>query len=748
MRGRGFVLLLVLLLFSSFIYAEKNVALVENGGEPFAFGCSAPRLRVLWGSSPSWLGCEECLNDGNKYFGACQWFSYDLEPENPSTYAFGVTFPQTYVNKVILYQRWANLRDFNVEYMNSDGAWVVAGSYHQDSPDFSVPSTAHIETFTLESVYAKGIRIFPTSTVYRTPDGGWAVLRIFELEVYEGQSAQYDFAPEITVLGALCKDVLTRVTINSPDLEDFVVGYNLYLNEELIQVGEISSLDKRTEPIKVNTGIHNLRVVLDPENAIFETNEENNEDTTSFMVMGDCSDLKQQFAPKFQIRTASVDNKGEPIEWTGWMGPDCSTETFYTYSGQPVECEQHKGNKFVQIKAFMEATPEITSFINELNVSYSGTINQEPVVGLKASPQEVFMESSILGDKSGEVTLTANVADSDGEVVSYIWDLGDGNKDETAGNIVTHKYDDVGVYSVEITAVDDSGGKTTAKTKVYVSAYDCFESSDIGTGGNTFISSIDELSDADKMRIVGDVLGEYAEVKSIEMDEVDTTIEIYEAVAMYVSEHMGYYLSPVCSGYDDRNGVYYSAKNIYLAGMDENCQPCPEDFCGQCVHYSYFFTAVARLMGLSEKCVYSASSDRHAFNIINYLGKYRVYEPQSGIITGAFSSVNRNMLSCGPIEGLTCYTNYYGVTSIDYPSYVPHLVYNDIYGPNYRFDKVNYASNAYQYTLNNMDSSGMPDVSNRCPANYNPIGLDSRNMNAWEDWIELGSMTYYTDVCP
>ncbi|RKY56438.1 MAG: hypothetical protein DRP96_11255 [Candidatus Neomarinimicrobiota bacterium] len=57
-------------------------------------------------------------------------------------------------------------------------------------------------------------------------------------------------------------------------------------------------------------------------------------------------------------------------------------------------------------------------------------------------------------------------SDSDGKIVSYKWDLGDGTLVD--GKNVTHKYDKPGVYQVQLTVEDDNGARDIHTTTVWV----------------------------------------------------------------------------------------------------------------------------------------------------------------------------------------------------------------------------------------------------------------------------------------
>jgi PKD repeat protein len=64
-----------------------------------------------------------------------------------------------------------------------------------------------------------------------------------------------------------------------------------------------------------------------------------------------------------------------------------------------------------------------------------------------------------------EVTLALDAQDSDGRIVSYEWDFGDGFTDTGPGP-KTHIYETAGVYHVKVTAVDDDGDTTVVAMEI------------------------------------------------------------------------------------------------------------------------------------------------------------------------------------------------------------------------------------------------------------------------------------------
>lgn len=69
----------------------------------------------------------------------------------------------------------------------------------------------------------------------------------------------------------------------------------------------------------------------------------------------------------------------------------------------------------------------------------------------------------------GVILSSAGSADSDGSIVSYDWDFGDGSPHSNAANI-SHLYTAQGTYSAVLTVVDDDGASATSTVVVNVAA--------------------------------------------------------------------------------------------------------------------------------------------------------------------------------------------------------------------------------------------------------------------------------------
>ncbi|MEF1307578.1 PKD domain-containing protein, partial [Vibrio owensii] len=64
------------------------------------------------------------------------------------------------------------------------------------------------------------------------------------------------------------------------------------------------------------------------------------------------------------------------------------------------------------------------------------------------------------------VTLRSTSSDSDGSIVSYQWNLGDGSSQ--TGEMVTHTYAAAGDYAVTLTVTDDAGSATSTTQTVTI----------------------------------------------------------------------------------------------------------------------------------------------------------------------------------------------------------------------------------------------------------------------------------------
>ena len=86
-------------------------------------------------------------------------------------------------------------------------------------------------------------------------------------------------------------------------------------------------------------------------------------------------------------------------------------------------------------------------------------------------PVARFSTSTPIASIGDEVVFDASASfDSDGSLVSYAWDLGDGATG--TGHVIAHRYTAAGTYRVTLAVVDDAGATDTASFSVNIGASD------------------------------------------------------------------------------------------------------------------------------------------------------------------------------------------------------------------------------------------------------------------------------------
>lgn len=78
--------------------------------------------------------------------------------------------------------------------------------------------------------------------------------------------------------------------------------------------------------------------------------------------------------------------------------------------------------------------------------------NTPPIANCRFSNDAPVLRESVLFDASASI-------DTDGQLVDFIWSFGDGSTQR--GTRVSHSYDQIGLYTVQLTVVDNAGAIAT-----------------------------------------------------------------------------------------------------------------------------------------------------------------------------------------------------------------------------------------------------------------------------------------------
>jgi len=334
----------------------------------------------------------------------------------------------------------------------------------------------------------------------------------------------------------------------------------------------------------------------------------------------------------FQFRSGINEDAVKNAPWTG---PDGTSSTFYTISGQDINA-MHKNNQYYQYK-FIASTPNTiySPAIDNIIVSYSGKVNQAPKAYIK-TPQDIFANE--------DLELDGSLSRDDVAIIKYEWDFGDGNTG--VGRKVSHRYTNPGQYNIHLKVYDSAKLYGETYKSIDVKPYNCLTPDFIGNADSEIFDSISGEK-VDEM--VGNALIEYAEKRNLpDISHIDTAEEYMEAALLYLDNHMSYLTK--------RAECLVGPGERWIASLDKIVAHtpicgCPEnaDFCGNCVDFSVIYTTLVRAMGVNSKCIYTATTETglpfssesksgHAYNIVLYKGKYRIVEPQGNSLTSKFFS--------------------------------------------------------------------------------------------------------------
>ena len=146
--------------------------------------------------------------------------------------------------------------------------------------------------------------------------------------------------------------------------------------------------------------------------------------------------------------SASYDPQGDITDWL-WDFGDGSP----VISGRKVTHVYERSGEFIVTLVVVgpSGTGRATAMIHALN--------NPPVASFSFWPQDPFQEELVTFDASSSY-------DSDGDIVSWEWDFGDGTVGE--GEVVDHSFDLPGEYTVVLTVTDNSGAQAVVSQTVPV----------------------------------------------------------------------------------------------------------------------------------------------------------------------------------------------------------------------------------------------------------------------------------------
>lgn len=420
---------------------------------------------------------------------------------------------------------------------------------------------------------------------------------------------------------------------------------------------------------------------------------------------------------RFQLRSGASKDEVLRAEWTG---PDGTAGTYFTHSGQRIPAI-HAGHQYIQYK-LVASTPNTTDtpLLQNVRIGYAGERAVPPVAVISTVSRTnvgQYIPFSATSSYAGSTTLQA-----------YRWEFDDGTHKE--GSLVTHAFDTPGNHWAKLSVSDSAGQVDTAWTDVDVVVYDCLEPEKYGTTDTDLFPMTDRAVSV----VARDALREYADAHGIKVSAIDTPEQIYQAALDYLTKHMKYLPMPQR---DSCRAIPRNAMNLPEVVLQSPQCGCPagSSFCGVCRDYSIMFTTLVRAMGVNSKCVYSAvtanipgNTELHAYNIVNYEGRYRIIEPQNFQITLAFSS---KMLD---------WTSEQGV-----PYYLVGNLANDHFGDyaSYKDSALLTGSQTKDRIFNYLGFTGLPNVTQQCiTSRYTNYSSLRAQQGGWDP------ASLFEDVCP
>ncbi len=97
------------------------------------------------------------------------------------------------------------------------------------------------------------------------------------------------------------------------------------------------------------------------------------------------------------------------------------------------------------------------------------TSQQSEVLNINSAPQASFVATPTEGSAPLTVTFDASASlDSDGEIVVYEWDFGDGSDTSDIAPVISHEYSTDSTFTVTLNILDNNGASDTASLTLFI----------------------------------------------------------------------------------------------------------------------------------------------------------------------------------------------------------------------------------------------------------------------------------------
>ena len=175
-------------------------------------------------------------------------------------------------------------------------------------------------------------------------------------------------------------------------------------------------------------------------------------------ILSGCSWLTPDRAPIAVISATPAAGKAPlVVQLSGSLSQDDAgiLEYSWEFPGQdPDQTDGIQTERSFQLSGDYIVRLTVTDSAGQSNVAEAiiQVENTAPIASCRFSNDAPIPGESVLFDASSSF-------DSDGQLVDFIWDFGDGTTQR--GTRVSHVYDDLGLYEVRLTVVDNAGDLST-----------------------------------------------------------------------------------------------------------------------------------------------------------------------------------------------------------------------------------------------------------------------------------------------